>query len=196
MGRAGMGGDATVPGRGGDGMSPGSFDPLGALRTFTDHGVRFVLIGGYAGTMRGSALITGDIDLCYARDPENLRRLAAALAEMHAHLRGPGVPDDLPFVLDATTLRNGDSFTFETDVGNVDVLGTPAGTQGFEDLDVSATSVDVDGLVIRVASLDDLMRMKRAAGRPKDLIQLEHLGALREEIEAFRAQGLDPQQGT
>ena len=49
--------------------------------------------------------------------------------------------------------------------------------------------------MVRVASLDDLMRMKRAAGRPKDLIQLEHLGALREEIERFRAQGLDPQQG-
>ena len=105
------------------------------------------------------------------------------------------MPDDLPFLLDATTLRNGDTFTFETDLGNVDVLGTPSGTSGFDDLVVSATSVDVDGLVVRVASLEDLMRMKRAAGRPKDLIQLEHLGALREEIERFRAQGLDPQQG-
>jgi hypothetical protein len=190
-----VGGDATVPRCGGDGVSAASFDPLGALRTFMDHGVRFVLIGGYAGTVRGSALITGDIDVCYARDVENLQRLAAALVEMRARLRGPGVPDGLPFVLDAPNLRNGDSFTFETDVGNVDVLGTPAGTQGFEDLDGSATSVDIDGLVIRVASLDDLMRMKRAAGRPKDLIQLEHLGALREEIEAFRATGEDPQQG-
>ena len=114
---------------------------------------------------------------------------------MGARLRGPGVPDDLPFLLDATTLRNGDTFTFETDLGNVEVFGTPSGTSGFHDLAVSATSVDVDGLVVRVASLEDLMRMKRAAGRPKDLIQLEHLGALREEIERFRAQGLDPQQG-
>jgi hypothetical protein len=177
-------------------LSVPTFDPLGALRVLSRHGVRFVLIGGYAGTVRGWALITGDLDVCYARDLENLERLAAALIELGSHLRGPGVPADLPFVLDASSLRNGDAFTFETDLGNLDVLGTPSGTRGFDDLDASATSVDVDGLEVRVASLDDLMRMKRAAGRPKDLIQLEHLGALREEIERFRAEGLDPQQGT
>ena len=77
----------------------------------------------------------------------------------------------------------------------VDILGTPSGTTGFEDLDRSATDVDLgDGLVVGDSSLDDLMRMKRASGRTKDLLHLEHLAALREEIEAF-AQGLDPQQG-
>lgn len=190
-----MGRHETVPGNGSGDLSAPSFDPLGALRALTRHGVRYVLIGGYAGTVRGWALITGDVDVCYARDTENLEHLAAALRELEARLRGPGVPDDLPFVLDATTLRNGDTFTFETDLGNLDVLGTPSGTRGFDDLDASATSVDVEGLVVRVTSLDDLIRMKRAAGRPKDLIQLEHLGALRDEIERFQEQGLDPQQG-
>jgi hypothetical protein len=172
------------------------FDPDAILRTLDEHAVRFVVVGGLAGNLRGTADVTNDLDVCYARDAENLERLAVALRELDAHVRGPGVPDDVPFVLDALSLRHGDTFTFSTSAGAFDILATPSGTTGFEDLDAGATSIDLGrGLVVRVASLDDLMRMKRAAGRPKDLIQLEHLGALREEIERFRAQGSDPQQG-
>jgi hypothetical protein len=172
------------------------FDPDAILRTLAAHGVRFVVVGGLAGNLRGTADVTNDLDVCYARDTENLERLAVALEELAARLRGPGVPDDLPFKLDALTLRHGDRFTFLTSAGAFDILASPSGTTGFEDLDAGATSIDLGGgLVVRVASLEDLMRMKRAAGRPKDLIQLEHLGALREEVERFREQGLDPQQG-
>ena len=173
------------------------FDPDAILRTLVRHDVRFVVIGGLAGNIRGSADLTNDLDICYARDPENLERLAGSLRELGAHLRVGREPDaDLPFRLDAATLKAGDTFTFATEHGDLDVLGTPSGTEGFEDLDRSATVVEVsDGLSVRVASIDDLMRMKRASGRTKDLLHLEHLAALREEIEAFRAQGLDPQQG-
>jgi hypothetical protein len=171
------------------------FQPLAALQMLNDHEVRYVLIGGYGGNLRGSPVITGDLDICYARDDENLERLAAALKGMHAKLRGHGIPDDLPFILDAKTLRLGDSFTFETELGNLDILGQPSGTAGFTDLDGGATTIDIDGVLVRVASIDDLMRMKRASGRRKDLIHLEHLGALRDEIERARAEGLDPQQG-
>lgn len=172
------------------------FDPETILRTLDGHGVRFVVVGGMAGNFRGTSDITNDLDICYARDMENLERLAAALQQLDARLRGPGVPDDAPFVIDALSLRHGDTFTFSTSAGAFDILGTPSGTTGFDDLDAGATSIDLGGgLVVRVTSLDDLMRMKRAAGRPKDLIQLEHLGALREEIERFREAGLDPQQG-
>ncbi len=172
------------------------FDPDAILRALDARGVRFVVVGGLAGNLRGTADVTNDLDVCYARDAENLDRLADALVELGAWLRGPGVPEDIPFVLDALSLRHGDTFTFVTDAGAFDILATPSGTNGFEDLDAGASSIDLgDGLVVRVASLEDLMRMKRAAGRPKDLIQLEHLGALREEVERFRAQGLDPQQG-
>ncbi len=172
------------------------FDPDAILRALDAHGVRFVVVGGLAGNLRGTPDVTNDLDICYARDGENLERLAAALNGLDARLRGPGVPDDIPFVIDALSLRHGDTFTFSTSAGAFDILGTPSGTTGYEDLDAGASSIDLGtGLVVRVASLDDLMRMKRAAGRPKDLIQLEHLGALREEIERFRAQGLDPQQG-
>jgi hypothetical protein len=89
----------------------------------------------------------------------------------------------LPFQLDARTLLAGDSFTFVTDAGDFDLLGTPEGTGGYEDLARTAVKTDLDGLVVLVASIDDLIRMKKAAGRPKDLIELEVLGALRDEID-------------
>jgi hypothetical protein len=162
-------------------MTEEAFDPLEALRVLTAHSVRFVLIGGLAAVIRGSPVITGDIDLCYARDDENLERLAEALRELEATLRG--APPDVPFLLDARTLRNGDRFTFATRTGPLDCLGTPAGTAGFKDVGAEATDEDLDGLTVRVASLDDLIRMKRAAGRPKDRIALEWLGNLREELE-------------
>jgi hypothetical protein len=157
------------------------FDPLAVLRTLVEHDVRFVLIGGFAAAIRGSPVITGDVDVCYARDDENLQRLAAALAELGATLRG--APSDVPFRPDAQTLKAGDHFTFATASGPLDCLGTPAGTDGFADLDASATAENLDGLVVRVASVDDLIRMKRAAGRPQDLIAVEWLAALRDELD-------------
>jgi len=162
-------------------VSTPSFDPIVALRTLVSHGVRFVLIGGYAAAIRGSPVITGDVDVCYARDDENMERLAAALQQLGATLRG--APPEVLFRLDARTLKAGDHFTFSTSAGPLDCLGTPAGTDGFADLDASATDEDLDGLVVRVASVDDLIRMKRVAGRPQDKIAVEWLAALRDELE-------------
>jgi hypothetical protein len=156
------------------------FDPLPALRAMHDAGVRFVMIGGLAGRQRGSTTYTNDLDVCYDRAPDNLERLAAALNGMHARLRGVG--EDVPFVLDARTLRTGDSFTFETDYGALDVLATPSGTSGYDDLMTGAEPMDFGGFVVNVVALDDLIRMKRAAGRPKDRIEVEVLLALRDEI--------------
>ncbi|MGH2540967.1 MAG: hypothetical protein ACRDG8_01445 [Actinomycetota bacterium] len=163
-------------------MTEPEFDPLAGLRTLVAHGVRFVLIGGIAAALRGSPMITGDVDICHARDRENLVRLATALKGLGARLRG--APANVPFRLDARTLEQGDHFTFSTDSGPIDCLGTPAGTDGFADLDASTTDEDLDGLVVRVASLDDLIRMKRAADRPQDRIAVEWLSALRDELEA------------
>jgi hypothetical protein len=156
------------------------FQPESVIRLLGRHRVRYVLIGGLAAVTHGAPLITQDIDACYARDDLNLRRIAKALVEVHAELRGadPGVP----FRSDAKALRAGDAFTFTTDVGWLDLLGTPPGTSGYDDLARTADAFDLFGNRVLVASVDDLIRMKRAAGRPKDLLALEELGALRDEL--------------
>jgi hypothetical protein len=162
-------------------MTDSDFDPLKAVGILTRHQVRFILIGGFAAALRGSPVITGDTDVCYAREEENLERLATALKELRATLRG--APADVPFQFDSETLQRGDAFTFNTVAGPLDCVGTPAGTAGFDDLDEGATDEDLDGLTVRVASIEDLIRMKRASGRPKDLIGLEWLGGVRDELE-------------
>lgn len=161
-------------------MPPGGeFQPESVIRLLGRHGVRYILIGGLAAVTHGAPLITQDIDICYARDDTNLHGLAAALTEVHAELRG--ADRRVRVRLDAKMLMSGDAFRFTTDIGWLDLLGTPAGTDGYEDLARTADSFDVFGYRILVASVEDLIRMKRASGRPKDLLALEELGALRDE---------------
>jgi hypothetical protein len=139
------------------------------------------VIGGVAGAVHGSPSITQDLDICYDRRPDNLEHLAEALQSINAQLRG--APPGVPFILDARTLERGDFFTFSTDVGPLDLLGTPPGSSGgYDALARNAETIKLDDLTVRVASLPDLMAMKRAAGRPQDLKELEILGALRDEI--------------
>jgi len=161
-------------------LTPGPFDPLRALRTLSRHDVRYVVIGGLGARLHGSPSVTNDTDVCYQRAPANVERLAAALRQLHAGLRG--ADGDAPFQLDAKALAAGDHFTLTTDAGNLDILGTPAGVDGFDALEREAKVFTIDGLTVAVASIEDLISMKRAAGRPKDLIEVEVLGALRDEV--------------
>jgi len=165
-------------------VSSVQFDPIPILQHLSEHRVRFVLIGGFAGRLWGSNTITNDLDICYARDRPNLKALAACLRGFGATLRG--APKDLPFLLDAQTLERGDRFTFETRYGDLDCLGTPAGSRGFQDLVDGSAEMVVDSVRVLVAALPDLIRLKRAAGRPKDLVEVEILAALGEEIERNR----------
>lgn len=158
-----------------------SFDAVPILRILREEGVDFVVIGGIAAIAHGSPSLTRDLDICYGRSHPNLEALARALQRLHATLRG--APPDLPFRLDARTLAMGDTFTFETDAGPFDCLGTPAGTAGYDDLARNTVEVEIEDLVVKVAALDDLIRMKRASGRPKDRVELEILGALRDELD-------------
>jgi len=179
-----------------DGRDVEVFDPDRLLAILVEHDVLFVVIGGLAGNLRGSPVVTHDLDVCYARDRENLERMARALGAMHARLRVAREEADLAFPLDWRALKLGDSFTLGTDFGPLDILGTPSGTGGFNDLAPKATSFEIaDDLIVKVASIDDLIRMKRAAARTKDIAQLEHLEALADEIARFSSEGLDPQQG-
>jgi hypothetical protein len=158
------------------------FDPIRALRVLTRHQVRFIVIGGFAGRLWGSPTITNDIDVCADWEMDNLGRLAAALVELRARLRG--VDDDVPFLLDARTLKAGRNFTFMTDAGALDVLGEPSGGLPYEDLERRAQQLEVaDGLTVAVVDLEDLITLKRAAGRPKDQIEVHILEAVREELQ-------------
>lgn len=163
--------------------APPSLDARRILQELRDHDVSFVIIGGIAGQLWGSPSLTGDLDICYARTPGDLERLAASLRALKARLRGPRVPAHLPFRLDAQTLERGDHFTLRTEAGDLDCLGTPAGTRGYEDVAAQAVEVEFFGMPVQVVSLEQLMRMKRAAGRAKDRAELEILGALRDELE-------------
>lgn len=151
------------------------------LRVLVEHGVDFVLVGGLAGIARGSAFMTEDLDIAYARDRENLTRLAAALTELDARLRN--APADVPFLLDAETLRQGAHFTFETSGGPRDILDRPDGSPRYDELKRRAGEpLDVDGLPVFVASLDDLIAMKEATGRPRDALVASELRMLADEI--------------
>jgi len=157
------------------------YDPVGALSALARAKVRFVVIGGLAGRFWGSPTVTSDVDICYEREPGNLERLAGALVELGARLRG--VDDAVPFLLDAETIRKGLNFTLVTSLGPLDVLGMPAGVGGFDELERNAVSCDLGGgVIVQMCDLDDLIRMKEAAGRPKDRIELEVLAAVREEL--------------
>lgn len=148
-------------------MPEHEFDPAPIFETLLRHGVDFVVIGGLAGIVHGSAYNTEDVDVAYERSRENLERLAGALSELGATLRG--APSGLPFQLDAETLRAGMNFTFDTRSGSFDILGEPAGAPRYEELRTAGSSESLWGGTIRVASLDHLIAMKEAAARPRDL---------------------------
>lgn len=154
------------------------------LEVLSAYGVRFVLIGGFAGRLWGSNLIIGDLEVCYAQDRKNTVALAAALRDLAARPRGTAMRITLS--PDAETLESGGDFVLETSAGILACLSTPAGSEGFPDLVRGATQMTLDSTRVLVAALEDLIRMKRLAGRPQDFVDLEILGALREEIERAR----------
>ncbi len=143
------------------------FDPVPALIQLADAGIDFVVIGGVAGGAHGSAYGTEDLDVAYSRAFSNLEKLASALQDLGAKLRG--APPDVPFILDAKTLSEAGNFTFDTNVGSVDILAFPAGAPAYEVLRAHAKEISVEGRRVLVASLDHLIAMKEAAGRPRDL---------------------------
>lgn len=158
------------------------FEPLPLLAALAQAGVDFVVIGGVAGGAHGSAYPTYDLDVAYARDDDNLERLASALRALGARLRG--APPDVPFQLDATTLKAGANFTFVTDLGDLDILSDPAGAPRYERLKADATAGEIRGLQVRVASLDHLIAMKEAAGRTKDKLMATEYRVLSDELRA------------
>lgn len=149
-----------------------------ALATLTGAGVEFIVIGGVAGTLHGSAFITQDLDVVYARNRENVRRLAVALQPHQPYLRG--APEGLPFKWDERTIRSGLNFTLTTAFGDLDLLGEVTGGGAYEDLLPHSREVAGFGVRFRLLNLDKLIVIKRAAGRPKDLAVVAELQGILE----------------
>jgi hypothetical protein len=159
-----------------------TFDPIPLIEALAGARVDFVVIGGVAGGSYGSTFGTFDVDVAYARDNANLERLATILDSLGATLRG--APPGLPFQLNAKTLANGANFTFTTRLGSLDILADPAGAPPYRDLKAAGTKITVSGRHVIVASLDHLIAMKEAAGRPKDLLMATEYRVLSDELRA------------
>ncbi len=149
------------------------------LQALAAGGVEYILVGGLAANAHGAIRTTRDVDVVYARSRANLERLEKTLAPLRPYLRG--APPGLPFRLDVATLQSGLNFTLITDLGELDLLGEVPGGGRYEDLLPHSDMLDLFGVSCRCLGLDALIRVKRAAGRPKDFEAVAELEALAEE---------------
>ncbi len=149
------------------------------LRVLLDEAVEFILVGGVAGVLHGAARATYDVDVVYRRSPDNLDRLVRALTPYQPYLRG--APLGLPFSFDVETFRHGLNFTLTTSLGAIDLLGEVTGGGRYEALLAHSQPIPLVGTTCQCVTLDGLIRLKRAAGRPKDLEAIAELEALRAE---------------
>lgn len=140
--------------------------------------VDYILIGSPAATLHGSPLRTSDADICPASDVGNLERLAGALIEMEAKIRSIDAPSGLAFTCDATFLRSTELLNLVTQFGDLDISFRPSGTSGYRELERSVNKFDLEGLIVPVASLADIIRSKESANREKDRQALPTLRTL------------------
>lgn len=152
------------------------------LTALHDGGVEFILVGGVAARAHGASRFTQDVDISYARNDANLERVVAALAPFQPYLRG--APPGLPFAWTVRTLQAGLNFTLTTTAGDIGLLGEIIGGGRYEDLVSHTITASIFGRPTKVLDVPWLIRVKRAAGRPKDLEVIAELEALQEEIDA------------
>jgi hypothetical protein len=143
------------------------------------YSVRFIVVGGGAAITHGLARLTYDVAVVYARDPENIRNLSVALQDRRPYLRG--APPGLPFRWDEQTIQAGLNFTLTTTAGDLDLLGDVNGGGSYEELLPFSEELKAFGVQCRFVTLERLIQLKRAAGRPKDLEVIAELQALLEE---------------
>ena len=161
-----------------------------ALSVLTDGGVDFIIVGGVAAILHGLGYTTYDLDVVYARNRTNIQKLVRCLELYSPYLRG--APPGLPFKLDERTVTMGLNFTLVTSFGDLDLLGEVTAIGGYPELLPVSGEIIAFGIRCRRANLEPLIRMKRAAGRPKDFEIVAQLQALLEEKKWPRTNSEDP----
>lgn len=156
-------------------MREPAFDEL--LRRLSEAGVEFVVVGGLALNAWGVIRGTKEVDIVVSPEPGNLRRLAAVAVDANGHVQQGEALLGSAFSI-AAALADGDQVPIETDLGRLDVVQGLDGIPSFDDLRSRATEAEILGSMVLVCSLEDLKTMKRAAGRMRDLADLEDLDAL------------------
>jgi len=144
------------------------FDPGRIITTLHEHGVEFILIGALAARLYGFPRLTADADITPADDRENVERLAKALRDLHARVYTESIPEGLVFDCSTATLSRASMWNLVTDAGRIDIAFKPAGTAGFDDLAAGAEKFRAYGIQFLAASIEDIIRSKEAADRPKD----------------------------
>lgn len=164
-------------------MPEPEFRPELLLEVLARHGVRHVLIGGFAGVIHGSPYVTTDVDVVPDPQAANLERLSTALTELHARVWTSSEPEGLVFDHDATSLASVGVWNLVTDFGRLDITFEPSGTAGYPDIARDAVHLVILGVEVDVASLADVIRSKEAADREKDRLVLPVLRRLLAETE-------------
>ena len=149
-----------------------------ALKALTKENVDFVVVDGLAISAHSSGYITTVLDFRYLRTRENMKKIVEALAPFAPRFRG--FPEELPFVWDERTLQSGTNFTLVTSIGDIDLLGEVAGIGDFEAVKKDSVVDTLYGCEVRILTIKGLIKVKRAAGRTKDLLVLPELEALQE----------------
>jgi hypothetical protein len=144
-----------------------------------DGNVDFVIVGGVAVVLQAMPRLTRDLDICYSTQTTNLDALGSVLVALGARLRG--IADEVPFVPDGRTLRRTQIVCLTTPKGDIDLLSKPDGAPDYETLRGRADTMEIADRQVRVASIEDMLSMKRAAGRPQDMIDIESLETAREQ---------------
>ncbi|MBM3993698.1 MAG: hypothetical protein FJ303_06035 [Planctomycetes bacterium] len=157
------------------------------LPTLVAHRVKFILIGGGAAIAHGASRLTYDVDVVYARDPQNIACLASALADKTPYPRG--APPGLPFQWDERTIASGLNFTLTTSMGDLDLLGEVVGGGAYEQLLPYTEQWEAFGIKCRIVTLEKLIQLKRAAGRPKDMDAIAELQGILEERRKLKTKG-------
>jgi hypothetical protein len=157
-------------------------DPDALFACLDAHQVKYVLIGGLAAVLHGSPLPTVDADICPLRETDNLSRLAAALTALEARIRSADTPAGVPFPRDATFLATVQLLNLVTRCGDLDLAFELAGGADYATLAPRARNIHVRDVVIPVAALEDVIRSKEAANRPKDQRSVPVLRQLLEEL--------------